>query len=55
MGNNEQIKIGQYTIVKWVGPTGELNFWIGHESGEGMEVTETVLAELICKFYRENF
>lgn len=47
------ITIGQYTISVWTGLDG--GFWIEHESGEGMQVKEKVLADLLHKFYVENF
>jgi hypothetical protein len=33
----------------------QASFWIGHESGEGMEVSKQALFDLIDKFYKDNF
>lgn len=45
------IEIGTYEISKRSDGT----FWIEHESGEGMQVSERALFELIHQFYKKNF
>lgn len=51
--NDEEIEIGPYRILKYRGSGG--GFWIGHESGEGMQVSEKALIDCIHKFYEDNF
>lgn len=45
------VKIGEYEIS----PFDDNSVWIRHESGEGMQVDNSTLAEVIDKFYRETF
>lgn len=45
------LRIGNY----WLSRFGREDFWIEHESGEGMQVTRKVMEELIHAFYKENF
>jgi hypothetical protein len=47
----DTIKIGEFIITESKIGT----FWVGHVSGEGMEVTSKALEEAIAKFYNENF
>lgn len=58
-----EVRIGKYTLSGPIRVMGgahppyvpEEHIWIRHESGEGMSVNEAVLAEVIDRFYRENF
>lgn len=47
------LRVGEYTITKWHDTTDTI--YIGHDSGEGMGVKAEKFAELIDKFYKENF
>jgi hypothetical protein len=57
------LKIGAYTLsgpIEFIGGTEppftmQRHIMIHHESGEGMSVPESVLADLIAKFYADNF
>lgn len=48
---HEQITIKDFRISRHQGG----GFWIEHESGEGMQVKEDVLYEVIKKFYSDTF
>lgn len=50
---NKAIHIGPYLIRTWDGIGGD--FFIEHESGEGMGVSAASLIALIGKFYKDNF
>ena len=45
------MKIGDYYL--WHATDGQ--FWIEHESGEGMHVSRKTMEKLIRDFYLENF
>lgn len=47
------IEIGPYEISKYTGLDG--GYWIQHESGEGMQVSEAKLSQWLHHFYEENF
>lgn len=45
------LKVGAYTLCH----QSEGKIWMQHESGEGAEFAESALADVIKKFYDENF
>ena len=45
------LKLGDYYLMDAT----DGNFWIEHESGEGMHVSRKALEKLIADFYKENF
>jgi len=45
------ITLGDFTILRM----GDGKIWIRHESGEGGQFDEEKVAEVIAKFYKENF
>lgn len=45
------LQIGDYYIARWSNG----DFWVEHESGEGMQVKRRQMEKLISDFYRENF
>ena len=47
----ERIIVGQYTITKYKNG----DFWISHESGEGMQVFRINFEKLIDEFYKAEF
>lgn len=50
-----EIVIGPYTISPMKTWDNKDAFFLRHESGEGMEVSQASLIDLIDKFYKENF
>ena len=47
---DEMITIGKYTISRY-----ENDYWIEEEGGEGMQVFEKNMIDLIDRFYQEEF
>lgn len=47
----ERLEVGKYTITKYQ----DEDFWIKHESGEGMQVFKRVFEKLIDDFYKNEF
>ena len=45
-----EYQIGEF----YIGRFGK-DFWIEHESGEGMQVSKDRMEKLIADFYKENF
>ena len=45
------LHIGEYTISEHT----DTSFWIGHESGEGMQISKTLLEDAIREFYKKHF
>jgi len=45
------VKVGEYTLCR----QSEGKIWIQHDDAEGGEFTESLLAEVIEKFYKEHF
>jgi len=47
----ETLTVGKYTITRYHAP----DYWIECEDGEGMQVFEKNMIDLIDKFYKEEF
>ena len=46
----DQIMVGPYTVTR----SGE-GFWIEHDSGEGMQVSEGFMCRVIADIFNESF
>ncbi len=44
-----------YKILPVISHDGRMDFWIGNEDGEGMQVLEDDFFDIIDKFFREKF
>lgn len=53
MDHNCVLEIGPYEISKSTGLNGD--YWIQHESGEGMQVADKLVIAMIDEFYKKNF
>lgn len=49
--NFHRVKIGEFTMYRF----DEESLWIEKDDGEGGQFKESALAEVINKFYKENF
>lgn len=47
----EVLTVGQYTITRYHDP----DYWIEKDDGEGMQVFEKNMIDLIDKFYQDEF
>lgn len=50
--STQQLYVGDYRITHF-GEDGD--FWIGHKSGEGMQVFRVAFERLIDNFYKDEF
>ena len=47
----EVLIVGKYTITRWIND----DYYIGHYSGEGMQISKDKFEKLIDDFYKDEF